>query len=90
MNTTTNQISKTTKVRAGFYQGTLTVNGRTFRYEIERGETGYNCADYDNNFWRFGVDGKSSGYDYSTKAEAIAALHAGEWYIDTTYGLCQR
>jgi hypothetical protein len=84
----TNQISKASKIRAGFYAGTLTVNGRTFRYEIERGEVGYNCGEGDGGWWRVEVDGKSSGYDYSTKAEALATLHAGDWHIDPTYGLC--
>jgi hypothetical protein len=92
MNTTTNttQISKSTKVRPGLYRGTLTVEGKTFDWAVERGEAGINCDAMDHGYWQLVVNHDGSPYDYPTKADALAVLHNADWYIDAKWGLCTR
>lgn len=80
-------ISKPTRRRPGLYVGTLTLDGRTFEWLIERGEAHENCHPADAGWWRIVVDGDSSGFDYPTKRAALATLDF-DFQIDPQWGLC--
>lgn len=88
--TTTTKISKSTKVRPGLYAGTITVEGETFEWKIERGEAGVNCDDQDHGNWQLVVNHDGSPFDYATKADALDALRTADWYISAQWGLCYR
>lgn len=91
--TNTNTTARTTCVRPGLHQGTLTtVEGHTFTVHLERADI-YNSASYDRGWWSCTTTDhlgrvEQGAYDHRTLADAWATMRTATWYMHPRWGLC--
>ena len=83
-------ITGPTRIAPGYYDGTITIDGGTYRYVIERQGPDSTTYREDFGWWSLDVDGDRGEPIHRTYRDAKAALLAADWYIDPTYGLCAR
>ncbi len=82
------QVSHPTRVRAGLYRGTITVDGRPYAYRIERETPDSSGWRGDWGRWSASTDDTRGEKMHDTLRDAIEAVMTAGWYRHPEYGLC--